>query len=89
MYVEFSLIIFSVLSIVGLFVLRFQEQNIFGGYKAWGFPWTGLFFLLMSGWVLVSVFASSPWPSMAAIVTILLGLIIYYATNPSRDEVKK
>ena len=85
LYVEFSLIIFAFLTVFGLFILRFRDKVHFKGYLAWGFPWTGLFFLIMSGWVLVAVFKSNPTPAMAGIGTILVGLFVYCFANPKRN----
>ena len=87
LYVEFSLIIFSFLTVAGLFVLRMREGSKAEGYRAWGFPWTGLFFLIMSAWVLISVSFTYPKQSFVALLTILVGLTLYFITKPNRTKV--
>ena len=76
-YVEFTLISFSFLTVLGLFLVRRKSTESFGGYMAWGFPWTALLFLLLSGWVLVSVFSRHTEESCVGLLTILAGLVFY------------
>ena len=76
-YVEFTLISFSFLTVLGLFLVRRNSTESFGGYMAWGFPWTALLFLLLSGWVLVSVFSRHTEESCVGLLTILAGLVFY------------
>jgi len=86
-YTEFSLILFSTLTVMGLFVLRIREKgSSFDGYRAWGFPWTGIFFVAMSGWVLFSVYDKHPKESNAGLLTILAGLVIYCVVNPKKCD---
>ncbi|MBG29256.1 MAG: amino acid permease [Opitutae bacterium] len=86
MYVEFTLISFSFLTVFGLFLLRRKCSGSFEGYMAWGFPWTPLLFLLMSGWVLVSVFSRHTLESCVGLLTILAGLALYFLS--SRSSIK-
>ncbi|MFP6899323.1 MAG: amino acid permease [Opitutales bacterium] len=83
-YVEFILISFSFLTVLGLFFLRRKSDASFQGYMAWGFPWTAIVFLLMSGWVLVSVFSRHTLETVVGVLTIFAGLILYYATSRKR-----
>ncbi len=84
-YVEFTLIMISMLTVAGLFLLRLKNRS-FHGYKAWGFPWTGLLFLFMSGWVLVSVFYRHTEESVVGLLTVLAGLFLYYASSFRRPS---
>ena len=86
LYVEFTLISFSFLTVLGLFLVRRKSTESFEGYMAWGFPWTAHLFLLLSGWVLVSVFSRHTQESLVGLLTILAGLVLYYAS--SREPVK-
>ena len=85
-YVEFTLISFSFLTVFGLFLIRRKCPGSFEGYKAWGFPWTPLLFLLMSGWVLVSVFSRHTLESCVGLLTVLAGLALYFLSSRSSTK---
>ncbi len=79
-YVQFSLTLCSALTVFGLFVLRWRQPDLPRPYKVWGYPITPLLFLLISAWMLVNLLynSSTRGPSLLGLVTMLLGLVIYF-----------
>jgi basic amino acid/polyamine antiporter, APA family len=84
-YVQFSLTLFSALTVLGVFVLRWQRPGLRRPYRTWGYPVTPAIFLTVSGWMLWHLLEdpSTREPSLWGMATAALGLIIYYV-SPKR-----
>ena len=48
-YVQFSLTLFSALTVLGVFVLRWRRPDLPRPYRTWGYPVTPAIFLAVSG----------------------------------------
>lgn len=85
-YVQFSLTLFSALTVLGVFVLRWRRPDLPRPYRTWGYPFTPLIFLAISAWMLWHLLADplTRGPSVWGLATAALGLIIYYLSP--RDE---
>jgi APA family basic amino acid/polyamine antiporter len=79
-YVQFSLTLFSALTVLGVFVLRWQRPDLPRPYRTWGYPVTPAIFLAVSGWMLWHLLEdpSTREPSLWGLVTAALGLLLYY-----------
>ncbi len=84
-YVQFSLTLCSFITVLGVIVLRFTQPTLPRPYKAWGYPVTPVLFLLISGWMLFHIFRSNPLESIAGLITLLVGLGIYFL-SPARPQ---
>jgi APA family basic amino acid/polyamine antiporter len=78
LYAGFVLSLFTFLTVVGLFVLRWRQPNLPRPYRAWGYPFTPLLFLALSGWTLIFVLRDNPTESIYGLATLLGGLVVYY-----------
>lgn len=83
-YLEFTLILSSFLTVLGVFVSRFRFPDLPRPYKTWGYPITPLIFLAMSIWVLVFLLQQKPMESLAGLGTILLGLPFYFIASKQK-----
>lgn len=83
-YLEFTLILSSFLTVLGVFVSRFRFPDLPRPYKTWGYPITPLIFLAMSVWVLVFLLQQKPMESLAGLGTILLGLPLYFIASKQK-----
>ncbi|MFM8441717.1 MAG: APC family permease, partial [Methylococcus sp.] len=79
-YTAFTLSLFTVLTVAGLFVLR-RRLGAPDGYRAWGYPWSPLAFVLGTLGVGGFFVASHPLESLAGFATALLGLGLYRASD--------
>ncbi len=79
-YVAFTLSLFTWLTVLGLFILRFREGPP-QGYKAWGYPLTPLIFLIMTASVCVFFVQSKPFESLMGFGTGLLGLVFWFMSK--------
>ncbi len=80
-YVGFTLNLFTFLTVLGVFVLRYKMKNMEVPFKTPLFPLPALLFLVIIGWVLVHVFMDKTKESLLGLLTVLGGLIFYYITQ--------
>jgi len=82
-FIGFTLSIFALLTVVGIFIHRSRNSNSSGEYKTWGYPITPLLFALLSLWMVYNTISSAIRQNQWEIVgggfgTMLLGLVLYY-----------
>ncbi|RYU83850.1 APC family permease [Hymenobacter persicinus] len=78
LYAGFVLSLFTFLTVLGLFILRWRQPNLPRPYRAWGYPLTPLVFLALSGWTLIFILRDKPIESLYGLATLLLGLLAYF-----------
>ncbi|WP_139924649.1 APC family permease [Hymenobacter sp. DG01] len=78
LYAGFVLSLFTFLTVLGLFVLRFRQPRLPRPYRAWGYPVTPLLFLLLNGWTLWFIAGSKPWETLYGLGTLAVGLLVYF-----------
>lgn len=77
-YIIFATLIFYPLTIIGLFVLRKKRPDMARPYKAWGYPWLPIIYIVMALAIGVDLLIYKPaytWPGLIIVVT---GVPIYY-----------
>ncbi|ALD21797.1 APC family permease [Hymenobacter sp. DG25A] len=77
LYAGFVLSLFTFLTVLGLFILRWKHPALPRPYRAWGYPITPLLFLGLSGWTLLFLLRDKPMESLYGLATVLLGLLVY------------
>ena len=77
-YVLFTITLCSFLTVLGVFVLRYQEPDLPRPVRAWGYPVTPLIYLLVMGWMLVHVLYLQPRESTWGFATLLAGLLVFH-----------
>jgi basic amino acid/polyamine antiporter, APA family len=84
-YVQFSLTLCSALTVMGVFVLRWRRPNLERPFRTWGYPFTPLIFLLVSGWMIWHLLAepSTRLPSLLGLATALSGAVLYFMSPRS------
>jgi len=76
-YITFAVLIFYILTIAGLFVLRFKRPDAVRPYKALGYPVLPALYIVMAGWICIVLLRYKPqytWPGLALV---LLGIPVY------------
>ena len=79
-YAGFVLNLFTFLTVLGLFILRWRQPDLPRPYRAWGYPITPLIFLGLSGWTLFFIFQDKPIESRYGLATLGVGLLVYFFT---------
>ena len=85
-YVGFTLSLFTFLTVLGLFVLRFTKPNLARPYKTWGYPVTPIIFLGLTGWTMFYVVVDKPLESLFGLGTVVLGLVVYFVGRKKTSE---
>ncbi|QNE38084.1 amino acid permease [Hymenobacter sp. NBH84] len=80
-YAGFVLNLFTFLTVLGLFVLRWRQPHLPRPYRAWGYPFTPLLFLLLSGWTLFYLLRDQPTESLYGLLTLLGGVGVYFLSR--------
>ena len=89
-YTQFSLLLCSFLTVLGLIVLRIREPGLERPYKVWGYPITPLLFLAVTLYMMIYVISDKPTESLLGLITVIGGLIIYFlAKEPGRNPIPK
>ena len=80
-YAGFVLNLFTFLTVLGVFVLRWRRPDMPRPYRAWGYPVTPLLFLLLSGWTLFFILRDKPWESLYGLLTLGVGVLVYFVAR--------
>lgn len=83
-YVIFSNWIFFGLVIASVFIIRRRMPEIERVYRAWGYPWVPVLFLLTTAWLLIATLITSPTRSLIGLALVALGLPVYYYQSKSK-----
>jgi APA family basic amino acid/polyamine antiporter len=78
-YAGFTLILSSLLAVVGVVVLRRREPALPRPYRAWGYPVTPLVYAALSLWTLGFVLRERPAESLVGLATVLAGVPVWWA----------
>ena len=77
-YTTLGMIIFATITVFGVFVLRWKKPNEERAYKAWGYPFTPIVFILANLWIMYGVMHEKIQESIIGFSIIIIGLIIYF-----------
>jgi APA family basic amino acid/polyamine antiporter len=83
-YAGFVLNLFTFLTVLGVFVLRWRQPQLPRPYRAWGYPFTPLIFLALSAWTLVFIIKDKQTESLYGLATVVGGLLVYFAVQKLR-----
>jgi APA family basic amino acid/polyamine antiporter len=77
-YIQFSLLLCSFLTVIGVMVLRFRRPDIARPYRVWGYPLPPLLFAIITLWMMIYLLRSHPAESLSGVATMCAGLILYF-----------
>ena len=76
-YIIFAVLVFYILTIVGLFVLRFKRPDAERPYKAFGYPVLPGLYILLASWICIVLLRYKPQYTWPGLVLVLLGIPVY------------
>jgi APA family basic amino acid/polyamine antiporter len=87
-YAGFTLILSTMVTVAGVFVLRWRRPEVDRPYKTWGYPVTPILFLVANAWILVYVFIDRPTESLIGLGIVAVGAALYLGSRLSvfQDE---
>ena len=85
-YIIFAVLVFYILTIVGLFVLRRTHPNAERPYKAVGYPVLPIIYIVMALFIDVVLLRYKPQYTWPGLIVVLLGIPVYYAWSRSERQ---
>jgi APA family basic amino acid/polyamine antiporter len=76
-YIIFAVLVFYILTIVGLFVLRFRWPEAERPYKALGYPLLPGLYIVIAAWICVVLLRYKPQYTWPGLVLVLMGIPVY------------
>jgi APA family basic amino acid/polyamine antiporter len=76
--ISFVVVIFYVLTILGIFILRKKRPDLERPYKAFGYPVLPILYILLAVAFCIGIVVSSPKYSLWGLAIVLAGIPIYY-----------
>ncbi len=76
-YIIFAVLIFYILTIIGLFVLRVKRPDAPRPYKALGYPVLPALYITMASWICIVLLRYKPQYTWPGLVLVLLGIPVY------------
>jgi APA family basic amino acid/polyamine antiporter len=76
-YIIFAVLVFYILTILGLFVLRVKQPNADRPYKALGYPVLPALYIVMASWICIVLLRYKPQYTWPGLVLVLLGIPVY------------
>ena len=80
-YTQFSLLICSLLAVLGVIVLRFTQPGITRPYRVWLYPLPPVLFSIITIWMMVYLVREHAAESLAGVGTALMGLLLYFCAR--------
>jgi APA family basic amino acid/polyamine antiporter len=90
-YIIFAVLVFYILTILGLFVLRIKQPGTPRPYKAFGYPFLPGLYLVMATGICAALLRYKPQYTWPGLILVLLGVPVYLfwsrtGTNGGTDE---
>jgi APA family basic amino acid/polyamine antiporter len=86
-YVVFAVLVFYILTIVGLFVLRYTRPDADRPYKAFGYPVLPAIYIVMALFIDVVLLRYKPQFTWPGLIIVLLGIPVYFAWSRNSRRV--
>ncbi|MFO8098158.1 MAG: amino acid permease [Salinibacter sp.] len=80
-YVGFTLTLSMMLTVAGVFVLRWRRPEVDRPYTTWGYPVTPIVFLVLNAWVLIYTFVDRPFESLVGLGVVGAGALLYLGSR--------
>lgn len=77
-YVVFAVLIFYVLTIVGIYVLRIKQPNAERPYKAFGYPVLPAVYIVMALLLMIDLLIYKPEYTWPGLIIVCMGIPVYY-----------
>jgi len=86
-YIIFAVLVFYILTILGLFVLRVKWPAAPRPYRAFGYPVLPALYIVLAGWICFVLLRYKPQYTWPGLVLVLLGIPVYFLWSRRSNEV--
>jgi basic amino acid/polyamine antiporter, APA family len=80
-YTQFSLLLCSLFTVLGVMVLRATRPGIARPYRVWAYPLPPIIFAVITLWMMFYLLRWKTIESLAGLATALVGLLLYFCTR--------
>jgi APA family basic amino acid/polyamine antiporter len=80
-YTQFSLLLCSLFTVLGVMVLRATRSEIARPYRVWAYPLPPIIFALITLWMMFYLLRWKTSESLAGLATALVGLLLYFCAR--------
>jgi APA family basic amino acid/polyamine antiporter len=80
-YTQFSLLLCSLFTVLGVMVLRATRPGIARPYRVWAYPMPPIIFAVITLWMMFYLLRWKTIESLAGLATALVGLLLYFCTR--------
>jgi basic amino acid/polyamine antiporter, APA family len=80
-YIQFALLLCSLLTVIGVVVLRMARPEIARPYRVWLYPIPPIVFAAITGWMMVFLLRSKTTESIAGLGTAIAGFLLYFCAR--------
>jgi APA family basic amino acid/polyamine antiporter len=84
--ISFVVVIFYVLTILGIYILRVKRPNAERPYKAFGYPVLPAIYMVMGLAFCILLIIYKPQFTWPGLIIVLIGIPIYYISKPKDEE---
>ena len=88
-YIIFTVLIFYILTIAGIFILRRTRPDIPRPYKAFGYPVLPALYIIIAGVICVSLLKYYPDYTFPGLLIVLIGIPVYYIFGRNRHVIEE
>ncbi len=82
-YIQFALLLCSLLTVIGVVVLRMARPEIARPYRVWLYPIPPIVFAAITVWMMVYLLRSKTTESIAGLGTAIAGFLLYFCARRS------
>ncbi|MDX2361427.1 MAG: amino acid permease [Crocinitomicaceae bacterium] len=83
-YIGVTLTLFSLLTVIGVFILRYRKTPSEGIVRTWGYPVTPIIFIVLMIWMISFFVYDKPMILVWSLATMVPGLVIYFLTEGAK-----
>jgi len=87
-YVVFAVLIFYVMTILGIFILRVKRPDAERPYKAFGYPVIPAIYVIAATFIMVILLIYKPMYTWPGLIIVLLGIPVYFLRKKSLGGIK-
>jgi APA family basic amino acid/polyamine antiporter len=82
-YVVFAVMLFYILTIIGVFVLRVKRPDLYRPYKAFGYPVLPALYILLASAICIILLIDKPTYTWPGLIIVALGVPVFYLFGSS------
>ena len=80
-YIQFALLLCSLLTVVGVIVLRLARPQMARPYRVWLYPIPPIIFAGITVWMMIYLLRSKTTESVAGLITAMVGFLLYFCSG--------